>query len=63
MSLCPHGYTSNFDCPECECAGGCGETAANCRCEELERQRERDERLDDPRRGQAKHINRNPWRG
>jgi len=31
MSLCPHGYTANWDCPHCECVW-CDRTAENCVC-------------------------------
>lgn len=31
MSLCVHGFTNFFDCPECECPG-CGRTQDCCVC-------------------------------
>jgi hypothetical protein len=31
MSLCPHGFTAFWDCPECECPG-CGRTQDACVC-------------------------------
>lgn len=55
--LCEHGYTLHFDCPECDCPG-CGEKQDRCICHELAEGRKLDERLDDPRHGQARHINR-----
>lgn len=32
MALCPHGYTMNWDCPECACPCGSGLPAGECRC-------------------------------
>lgn len=29
MSLCPHGYSANWDCPECACPCG-ARTAGEC---------------------------------
>lgn len=53
MSLCPHGYTENFDCPECDCPCGSGLPAGDCSCPTEAEER----KLDDPRRGQADWIN------
>lgn len=32
MSLCPHGYTANWDCPECLCWCGSGLPTDECHC-------------------------------
>lgn len=39
MSLCPHGYSANWDCPECACPCGAGRAeecmpGRNCRLDE-----------------------------
>lgn len=33
MSLCPHGYTENWDCPICECPCGSGLPCDQCACQ------------------------------
>lgn len=38
MSLCPHGYTLNWDCPFCECPCGSGLAAGECRCQAEQRE-------------------------
>jgi len=46
MALCQHGYTSNWDCPLCKCAG-CGRTQDGCICHlESQADRPREDSID-----------------